>query len=134
MATRNPTAYQEFLRDELLKIKANNPNIDHKTAFKEASQRWHEYGKAHASGQTVTPPVQTLSPPTRTAAPGQERVSFVEQVIELMTPNTLKDDDTKNYDGERIDLLIRVLKVFSEVRNVDIRNELDYYSDQGFAN
>ena len=34
------TPYNQFMKQELPKIKAEQPNITHKAAFKEAAQRW----------------------------------------------------------------------------------------------
>lgn len=47
MATRirEPTGYQKFMKAELAKIKTETPDIDHKTAFKMAAQRWQNLKK-----------------------------------------------------------------------------------------
>ncbi|KAI9000146.1 hypothetical protein DFJ74DRAFT_697851 [Hyaloraphidium curvatum] len=38
--SRPPSAYNTFMKEELPKIKAANPNVDHKEAFKLAAANW----------------------------------------------------------------------------------------------
>eukprot|EP00191_Tetraselmis_sp_GSL018_P016085 CAMPEP_0177580956 /NCGR_PEP_ID=MMETSP0419_2-20121207/1868_1 /TAXON_ID=582737 /ORGANISM="Tetraselmis sp., Strain GSL018" /LENGTH=339 /DNA_ID=CAMNT_0019069921 /DNA_START=1433 /DNA_END=2451 /DNA_ORIENTATION=- len=37
---RGPTLYNRFIQDELLRIKASQPEVSHKEAFKQAAQNW----------------------------------------------------------------------------------------------
>jgi len=34
--------YNKFMKSELAKVKAENPNMNHKEAFKTAAQRWKD--------------------------------------------------------------------------------------------
>jgi len=37
---RKLSPYNAFMKSELPKVKAENPNLDHKTAFKQVAERW----------------------------------------------------------------------------------------------
>lgn len=39
---RKPTPYQLYVKDAIAHIKKENPNIEHKEAFKEAVNMWNE--------------------------------------------------------------------------------------------
>ncbi|CAG8518766.1 5265_t:CDS:2 [Ambispora leptoticha] len=36
------TQYNKFMKSELVKVKAENPTVNHKDAFKLVAQRWKE--------------------------------------------------------------------------------------------
>ncbi|KAI7858340.1 hypothetical protein BDC45DRAFT_499394 [Circinella umbellata] len=38
--TKKVSPYNKFMKDELAKVKAANPGIAHKEAFKKAAQNW----------------------------------------------------------------------------------------------
>nr|CTQ35246.1 YABBY transcription factor [Ginkgo biloba] len=40
---RVPSAYNRFIRDEIQRIKANNPNMSHKEAFSTAAKNWAHF-------------------------------------------------------------------------------------------
>nr|QOQ51150.1 YABBY transcription factor [Picea abies] len=44
---RVPSAYNRFIRDEIQRIKANNPKITHKEAFSAAAKNWAHYPHIH---------------------------------------------------------------------------------------
>ena len=37
---RAPTAYQQFMKDELARLKEAKPMLDHKARFSEAAKNW----------------------------------------------------------------------------------------------
>ncbi|CAG8543702.1 7216_t:CDS:2 [Ambispora gerdemannii] len=41
-ATRKPSPYNMYMKSELPKVKADNPGLDHKQAFKMAAARWKD--------------------------------------------------------------------------------------------
>ncbi|KAG9304256.1 hypothetical protein G9A89_019818 [Geosiphon pyriformis] len=41
-STRKPSSYNLFMKSELPKVKAENPNLDHKEAFKLVASRWKD--------------------------------------------------------------------------------------------
>ncbi|CAG8489007.1 16297_t:CDS:2 [Funneliformis caledonium] len=36
------TPYNKFMKTEIIKVKAENPNLQHKEAFKMVAQRWKD--------------------------------------------------------------------------------------------
>ena len=48
--TRKPTAYNMYMSEEVRRLKAENPEIDHKVAFKQAAQNWRNSDKFVNSG------------------------------------------------------------------------------------
>ncbi|KAG6498667.1 protein YABBY 2-like [Zingiber officinale] len=44
---RVPSAYNRFIREEIQRIKANNPDISHKEAFSAAAKNWAHFPHIH---------------------------------------------------------------------------------------
>ncbi|CAL9097058.1 unnamed protein product [Musa acuminata var. zebrina] len=44
---RVPSAYNRFIKEEIQRIKANNPNISHKEAFSAAAKNWAHFPRIH---------------------------------------------------------------------------------------
>ncbi|XP_074562976.1 protein YABBY 2-like [Curcuma longa] len=44
---RVPSAYNRFVREEIQRIKANNPSISHKEAFSSAAKNWAHFPRLH---------------------------------------------------------------------------------------
>ncbi|WOL15309.1 hypothetical protein Cni_G24090 [Canna indica] len=44
---RVPSAYNRFIREEIQRIKASNPNISHKEAFSAAAKNWAHFPRIH---------------------------------------------------------------------------------------
>ncbi|KAH9322639.1 hypothetical protein KI387_017278, partial [Taxus chinensis] len=44
---RVPTAYNRFIKDEIQRIKARNPEISHREAFSTAAKNWAHYPNIH---------------------------------------------------------------------------------------
>ncbi|WOL08933.1 protein YABBY 2-like isoform X1 [Canna indica] len=44
---RVPSAYNRFIREEIRRIKANNPDISHKEAFSAAAKNWAHFPHIH---------------------------------------------------------------------------------------
>ncbi|XP_042424290.1 putative axial regulator YABBY 2 [Zingiber officinale] len=44
---RVPSAYNRFIREEIQRIKANNPRISHKEAFSSAAKNWAHFPSIH---------------------------------------------------------------------------------------
>ncbi|KAI3957541.1 hypothetical protein MKX01_001900 [Papaver californicum] len=44
---RVPSAYNQFIKEEIQRIKANNPDINHRQAFSTAAKNWAHFPHAH---------------------------------------------------------------------------------------
>ncbi|RVW26874.1 putative axial regulator YABBY 2 [Vitis vinifera] len=44
---RVPSAYNRFIKEEIQRIKANNPDISHKEAFSTAAKNWAHFPHIH---------------------------------------------------------------------------------------
>lgn len=44
---RVPSAYNRFIKDEIQRIKTNNPDISHREAFSAASKNWAHFPRIH---------------------------------------------------------------------------------------
>ncbi|XP_022756488.1 axial regulator YABBY 5-like [Durio zibethinus] len=44
---RVPSAYNQFIREEIQRIKANNPDISHREAFSTAAKNWAHFPHIH---------------------------------------------------------------------------------------
>ncbi|KAG8639301.1 hypothetical protein MANES_14G133600v8 [Manihot esculenta] len=44
---RVPSAYNQFIKEEIQRIKANNPDISHREAFSTAAKNWAHYPHIH---------------------------------------------------------------------------------------
>lgn len=44
---RVPSAYNRFIKEEIRRIKANNPDISHREAFSTAAKNWAHYPNIH---------------------------------------------------------------------------------------
>ncbi|GAA0156261.1 hypothetical protein Leryth_006607 [Lithospermum erythrorhizon] len=44
---RVPSAYNQFIKEEIQRIKANNPNISHREAFSTAAKNWAHFPHIH---------------------------------------------------------------------------------------
>ncbi|RZC49002.1 hypothetical protein C5167_017428 [Papaver somniferum] len=44
---RVPSAYNQFIKEEIQRIKANNPDINHRKAFSTAAKNWAHFPHAH---------------------------------------------------------------------------------------
>ncbi|KDP32424.1 hypothetical protein JCGZ_13349 [Jatropha curcas] len=44
---RIPSAYNQFIKEEIQRIKANNPDISHREAFSTAAKNWAHYPHIH---------------------------------------------------------------------------------------
>ncbi|XP_042492242.1 axial regulator YABBY 5-like isoform X2 [Macadamia integrifolia] len=44
---RVPSAYNQFIKEEIQRIKANNPDINHKEAFSTAAKNWAHFPHIH---------------------------------------------------------------------------------------
>ncbi|KAI3934226.1 hypothetical protein MKW92_024604, partial [Papaver armeniacum] len=44
---RVPSAYNQFIKEEIQRIKANNPDINHRQAFSAAAKNWAHFPHAH---------------------------------------------------------------------------------------
>ncbi|KAK4752310.1 hypothetical protein SAY87_021108 [Trapa incisa] len=54
---RVPSAYNRFIKDEIQRIKAGNPNISHREAFSAAAKNWAHFPHIHY-GLMSDPPVK----------------------------------------------------------------------------
>ncbi|KAI3513802.1 hypothetical protein L1887_11970 [Cichorium endivia] len=45
--TRVPSAYNQFIKQEIQRIKATNPNISHREAFSAAAKNWAHFPHIH---------------------------------------------------------------------------------------
>lgn len=123
MASKNPFIYQQFISNELKNIKTQNPNLNHKEAFKLAVERWREQ-KAGSSQQFPSP--VSLQEPQRPVLESLKN-DFFDRLNKLSVEEMFVDDNTSEYNGERIDLLIDLMMVLVEINNETLRNELKYY-------
>ncbi|KAK1311712.1 Axial regulator YABBY 5 [Acorus calamus] len=44
---RIPSAYNQFIKEEIQRIKANNPEISHREAFSSAAKNWAHFPHIH---------------------------------------------------------------------------------------
>lgn len=44
---RVPSAYNQFIKEEIQRIKANNPDISHREAFSTAAKNWAHFPHIH---------------------------------------------------------------------------------------
>ncbi|XP_047308881.1 axial regulator YABBY 5-like [Impatiens glandulifera] len=44
---RVPSAYNQFIKEEIQRIKANNPDINHREAFSTAAKNWAHFPRIH---------------------------------------------------------------------------------------
>lgn len=44
---RVPSAYNQFIKEEIQRIKANNPEISHREAFSTAAKNWAHFPHIH---------------------------------------------------------------------------------------
>ncbi|XP_059637932.1 axial regulator YABBY 5-like isoform X2 [Cornus florida] len=44
---RVPSAYNQFIKEEIQRIKANNPDISHREAFSTAAKNWAHFPRIH---------------------------------------------------------------------------------------
>lgn len=44
---RVPSAYNRFIKEEIRRIKANNPDISHREAFSTAAKNWAHFPNIH---------------------------------------------------------------------------------------
>lgn len=69
---RVPSAYNRFIREEIQRIKANNPDISHKEAFSAAAKNWAHFPHIHF-GLTLDGSKQVKLDDAIAAAPGGEK-------------------------------------------------------------
>lgn len=69
---RVPSAYNRFIREEIQRIKANNPDISHKEAFSAAAKNWAHFPHIHF-GLTLDGSKQAKLDDAIAAAPGGEK-------------------------------------------------------------
>ncbi|CAD5187773.1 unnamed protein product [Musa acuminata subsp. malaccensis] len=69
---RVPSAYNRFIREEIQRIKANNPDISHKEAFSAAAKNWAHFPHIHF-GLTLDGGKQVKLDDAIAAAPGGEK-------------------------------------------------------------
>lgn len=127
MASKNPFIYQQFISNELKNVKTQNPNLNHKEAFKLAVERWREQ-KAGSSQQFPNP--VSLQEPQRPVLESLKN-DFFDRLNKLSVEEMFVDDNTSEYNGERVDLLIELMMVLVKINNETLRNELKYYRHKG---
>jgi len=69
---RVPSAYNRFIKEEIRRIKANNPDISHREAFSTAAKNWAHYPNIHfglspgrEGGKKLVDEAVSASPPPK---------------------------------------------------------------------
>jgi len=68
---RNPSPYNMFMSQEVKHIKATNPTVDHKEAFKMAASNWAK-SPNNCSNRRLPLPTESTPPPVETTPPGED--------------------------------------------------------------
>jgi hypothetical protein len=97
-----PGAYNNFMREELVRLKTADPTLGHKEAFKQAAANWGKQGKEARSALVATfesEPQRPITPETEilsTSKLKNELKSTLDRLVSIL-----------GYVSERLDELIK---------------------------
>lgn len=135
MATRKPSAYQDFMRSELKRLERTRPDLDHRQAFKLAAVNWQKNRTQYTTTSEPAPVVPSRPAPvvpvpvvpSRPAPAQQPQVPAGEVLLAFMEAVESDDPGDKSV---RINIILDILKKFKDISSVSLIEQNDLYAEE----